>query len=384
MINNKILTNLRKNINCIDTNIIKLLSERKKISIKIVKEKIKNNFSVRDKDRENKLFQKIKKTSKIYNLDYIYIKKIFKIIVNNSVNIQKENYTEKTCQYFKSNQYICAYLGPLGSYSSFAFNILNKEIKKPILLKKECTTFLEIANFLQTANNHLGLLPIENNTTGKINDTYEILIKENCYITQELYIKINHSLLSVSACQFNEIKFIYSHVQPFKQCSQFLKNFPDWKKKNTLSTSAAMKKIYLENKKTAAVIGNEIGGKLYHLKTIVRNISNNKNNTTRFIIISKLKTKVEKHLSYKITIQIEFFNDKKDLNKILIILQENNILVKKVNTYKYNEKTFFFIDIISNIHNQNFQELYRNIKNIVLFIKILGCYPNNEKLFHIK
>ncbi|MBZ2279986.1 MAG: prephenate dehydratase domain-containing protein, partial [Buchnera aphidicola] len=66
------------------------------------------------------------------------------------------------------------------------------------------------------------ILPIENNSSGAIEETLNILKNNNLYIVGEINVDINHCLLVVKNTKLNNIKTIYSHHQPFKQCSQFI------------------------------------------------------------------------------------------------------------------------------------------------------------------
>lgn len=384
MIQNKTLQILRNNINNIDKNIVQLLSKRQFLSINIIEEKINKNLVVRDQIREKELFKYLEKIGKKYHLNFSYIKNIYNIIIQQSILIQNKIYEKEINEKQKLKKKICAYLGPMGSYSSFVFNILNKNPNKSLIRKKICKTFLDIYKFLKKSNNYIGLLPLENNSSGKINETYEILFKEKIFIIKELYIKIQHSLLVLPETQFNDIKYIYSHEQPFKQCSIFLKNFPHWKKKNNFSTSEAMNNIFVKNNKIAAVIGNEIGGKLYNLTTIAKNLSNQKNNITRFIIISKKEKKISKTIPCKTTILISLNKEEKNLQKILINLRKNNLIIQKITSHIKKNKKFFFIDILCHIQKIEMQKFLLKIKKFIFFIKILGCYPICNEQFKIK
>jgi chorismate mutase/prephenate dehydratase len=96
-------------------------------------------------------------------------------------------------------------------------------------------------------------------------------------------------LVSYKKQSLKNIKSIYSHPQPIKQCISFIKKFSQWKIKYTNSSSDAIKKIFYNKKKKSAAIGNEECSKLYNLFIIKKNISNKKNNSTLFYIISKIK-----------------------------------------------------------------------------------------------
>ena len=80
----------RTKIEKIDKMIIKLLSERTKISIKIGKLKNKYKLNVRDALRETKIINMYKKLAKKYKLDDSFIEKLLRSIIAHSRKIQKQ------------------------------------------------------------------------------------------------------------------------------------------------------------------------------------------------------------------------------------------------------------------------------------------------------
>ncbi|WP_367675499.1 prephenate dehydratase domain-containing protein [Buchnera aphidicola] len=132
-----------------------------------------------------------------------------------------------------------------------------------------------------------GILPIKNNFSGKINETNILLKNKKLILVEKIKLSIKHCLISYKNQSLKEIKSLYSHPQPVKQCISFIKKFPQWKIKYTKSSSAAIKKIAIHKKKNSVAIGNKKCSKMYNLYIIKKNISDKKNNSTVFYIISK-------------------------------------------------------------------------------------------------
>ena len=79
------INDLRKNIDHIDDNIIKLLEDRYKLVEKIGKIKKENNLNVYDKKREEIIYKKIDNSTFSYKNE---IKKIYDEIITISKEIQ--------------------------------------------------------------------------------------------------------------------------------------------------------------------------------------------------------------------------------------------------------------------------------------------------------
>lgn len=80
---------LRNKIDKIDTDIIKKLSERKNISIKIGQLKSQSDIGIKDNKREKELILNYEKLSCEYQLQLNFVKKLFKLIISNSRALQK-------------------------------------------------------------------------------------------------------------------------------------------------------------------------------------------------------------------------------------------------------------------------------------------------------
>lgn len=84
------LNNLRKKIDEIDENIISLLKKRFDIVGEIKKIKNENNISVIDGQRQKQLLDLRKSFAKKINISEEFIKKLFSLIHDYSVEIQKK------------------------------------------------------------------------------------------------------------------------------------------------------------------------------------------------------------------------------------------------------------------------------------------------------
>ena len=79
---------LRKQIDEIDKEIVKLLASRLKCSIDIGNFKKEKGMVIVDEEREGKLLETIKKIASEENIDANYIDRIYKIIIEESRRLQ--------------------------------------------------------------------------------------------------------------------------------------------------------------------------------------------------------------------------------------------------------------------------------------------------------
>ncbi|AEH39838.1 chorismate mutase [Buchnera aphidicola (Cinara tujafilina)] len=381
-----ILELLRNRINYIDQKIIVLLSQRQSLSIDIANKKIRYGLKIRDSIRENLLLKKLYTICIKNNINYQYIIKIFNIIIDDSVKIQKEWTNVFNQLNTNKKKLCCAVLGPQGSYSNLTFNTLLKQ-KNFFLKEYECSTFSSIMDNLNNNICQFALLPIKNSIAGIIPETYEILQKKNLYIIKEIYVNIKHSLLVLKGTYFSEINKIYTHIQPFQQCKKFIKNFTHWKINYTNSSANAMKKISLKKDNTLAAIGHKIGGKIYKLQEIAKNLSNSSDNITRFILLSTKLNKNIQNQKSKTTFFVKFIKQNININEIINIFKKQNLEVTNITwtfDIKNKDKKIYYFDINTIIDNQLLFHYLKKIQKNIYCINILGSYPIENNAINIE
>ncbi len=83
------LENLRKEIEVINSQVLKLLAKRNKVAMLIGEHKKKEGIPVTDEAREKEVFANIKVQSEALGLDSEFTKELFKLIVKESKRVQR-------------------------------------------------------------------------------------------------------------------------------------------------------------------------------------------------------------------------------------------------------------------------------------------------------
>ncbi|UDG80433.1 prephenate dehydratase domain-containing protein [Candidatus Annandia pinicola] len=323
---------------------------------------------------------------KFYFLNKLYIKIKNKFIKkNNVVNLCLNRYKRKYKRVDTKNTIIRTYrkkiiskiflLGPKESYSYIVGSNYIKNYYKNSIIKL-CSTFKEIIKKTENEKESFAILPIENTNSGSIYEVYDLLINSKLYILKEFNMKINHCLLSKKRTNINKIKFLYSHYQPFKQCNEFIKKFKKVKIVNTNSTSEAMKTISKIKSPIVAAIGSLSGSKFYDLLVVKKNI-NNKNNITKFILLSNTYNKNEVDNARILIFMINFKSKKYRVINIIFIINKYKIKIDKLeNRIFYNNKSqeVLYVNIKNNFNFTILKKMLDEIKKESNYIRFMGYF----------
>ena len=370
---------LREKINQLDQKLIEILAERRQVSTEVIHAKIAANIPLRDLARERSLIKALIEQGKQYNLDDILIKRLYQIIIEDSVLLQQKLLQEKLNQGAISSANI-AFLGPKGSYSHSATRRY-ASTHFDQLTESSCSTFKDVFEKVESKVVDYGILPIENSSSGSINEVYDLLQKTNLHIIGELSLPIDHCVLAIPSAKLEQIDTIYSHPQPFQQCSNFLENYPHWKIVYCDSTSSAMETVAKLNQPNIAAMGNKDGGELYGLQVLEHNFANQKENITRFIVLARDPIEVSEQIPAKTTILMKTGQQAGALVDALSVLRNHNIVMTKLESRPIHGtpwEEMFYIDLQGNVHDYEMQVALKELAAITLYTKVLGCYPSDS------
>ena len=105
------------------------------------------------------------------------------------------------------------YQGEAGANSHIACNLYDNN-SSSIALK----TFDEVFISLEKNEIDLAMIPIENTIAGRVSDIHRLMPTSNVNIIGELFLKINHCLMSLNESSLKDIKIVRSHEMALSQC----------------------------------------------------------------------------------------------------------------------------------------------------------------------
>ncbi len=348
------LQELRKKIDQIDKQVINLLNERARAAIEIGRLKNTTGMSFYAPDREKKIYDNIHNLNRGPLPDKVFFA-IYRELMSGCLSL------EKPLQ--------ISYLGPEGSFSHLAAVKKFGSAVKYIPLEDIRSVFIEVAQ----GHCDLGVVPIENSIAGTIIDTLDAFQELNVKICAELILPIHHHLLAKSTLE--EVKVIYSKPEVFNQCRNWIRDHT----RNidiipVPSTSRAAELV--QNEPTSAAIASELSAKIYNLNIICKNIEDNPNNSTRFLVISKQsanRTGQDKTAITFITV-----HRAGALADVLDVFRQYGVNLTSIDSRpsrKGNWEYYFFIETEGHIEDENVSSAVEEAKKHCLELTVLGSFP---------
>ena len=159
------------------------------------------------------------------------------------------------------------------------------------------------------------------------------------------------------------------------QSSRFLSEHSSWKQISMQNNAFATSKVAEDRDIHQAAIASELAGKIYGLQVLEDGIPNEKNNSTRFIIVTNQK--IFKKDSGKVSICFEVAHESGSLYHALSHFIYNHLNVSKIESRPIENRNWeyrFFLDFEGNLSDSAVKNALRGLREETYNLKILGNY----------
>lgn len=371
------LNEIRKDIDAIDDQIVKLLEQRSQLAVDVAKYKKENHMQVMQQGREQFIIDRIRDavSDEMKNSAEI----TFTTIMDLSKCRQHHLLTEKRDFHIHkpmSGRPLAATVTK-GSYSAVACDRFF-DGKCDVTYVKH---FEDVFEMVEKGEVDYGVLPLVNSTAGDVTATYDLMGKYNFYICKTIDVCIAHVLAAKKGTKLSDVKNVFSHEMAIRQCSEFINE-------NNLnpieaSTTAKGAQIVAKTDETdCAAICSAFCAEMNGLEIIADNIADIKDNYTRFILISK-RLEVTDNANV-ISLSLTLPHTPGSLYRLLTRFSYCGLNLSRIESkpmpsgfadMKDDAFDFiFYLDFIGSIRNDGVVKLLNNLEDEMKYYRFLGNY----------
>lgn len=348
------LANLRKKIDNLDKHMVELLNQRASLVKDIGRLKKHSGKGVYVPDREVEVYSNILSKNKGPLSDKA-IKAVYREIMSGSLALEKD--------------VKIAYLGPEATFTHLA---AMKRFGSNVIYCP-CSSITDVFREIEAERSDYGVVPIENSTEGVISHTLDMFINSDLKICSEIILEISHNLLGRG--NINSVKRAYSKQEVFGQCRIWIEE--NLRGTELIEVSSTSKAAEIASKeKNAAAIASILAAEKYGLDVIAKDIEDNANNVTRFLVIGSVIPAPTKNDRTSIMCSVK--DRVGALHDILVPFKKNKVSLTKIESRPSKRKAweyYFFIDMLGHSENPNVAKALREVEKQSAYLKILGSYP---------
>ena len=375
------LNSLRSEIDGIDRQIAALLQQRMDVTYRVGQYKVRNQMNVLDPEREKQVLAAKTALSDDPAMQSA-LTAVFETIMSISRRQQRALVREEDPWYdrYQADRANARaplamprviYQGEQGAYTEeAAARFFGEDVPRD-----RVDTWEEVFLALKEGRADYGVVPIENNSTGSINQVYDLLARYGAHIVGEQTVKVEHCLMAPKGAALESIKDVYSHEQGLLQCEEFLKGHPGWSGHAMLNTAIAAKYVAEEGDVTRAAIGSRRAAAIYGLEVLEQGINSNAENFTRFVMVSPAMELREG--ADKISALFTLPHHSGTLHRIMAVFAVAGLNMMKLESRPMLGRSWeylFFVDFSGNLNDPGMDAVIHELTQAASSFRVLGNY----------
>lgn len=281
------LTEIRKDINDIDEQLVRLFKARMDCAKEVGEYKKENNIPVFNEKREGEILDKVAVKGGEYGsytrLLYSDIMELSRALQHNIIGSGKalRSLIETAESDYPESGVKVAYQGIKGANGH--------EAALRLFPNGDCfglKTFSDVFDAVDSGKAEFGMLPVENSTAGSVSAVYDLILKHRFYIVGALDMPIDYCLCGLRQSEISDIEKVWTHPQSISQCENYIAAH-NFEPTPCANTAVAARDVSREKRLNVAAICSYKACEEYGLKILDNHIQDIDSNTTRFIVISK-------------------------------------------------------------------------------------------------
>ncbi|MBU1692795.1 MAG: prephenate dehydratase [Verrucomicrobia bacterium] len=348
------LDELRKKVDALDAELVRLLNERTRVALEIGQAKEADAQEVYVPARERSILDRVAALNK-GPLPPESVRSIYREVMSAALALEQK--------------VAIAYLGPPATFTHQAARMqFGGSVDYA-----PCETIGEVFGFVEKRSADYGVVPIENSTDGAVTHTLDQFTDTPLKICAEIYLPISHNLLAKGPKE--QIKRLYSKPEVFGQCRRWLhENMPGVELISASSTARAAETAAREV--GSGALASALAADLYGLDLLEQDVQDLGGNTTRFLVIGKRYGKAtgkdKTSLLFAVKHRVGALYD------ALSAFKQYSINMMKIESRPSKTKAweyYFFVDVEGHADDPPVQKALANLAEHCTLMTVLGAYP---------
>ncbi len=238
-----------------------------------------------------------------------------------------------------------------------------------------CSTSMDVFDALDSRQAAAAVIPVENTLAGPVAVHLDLLLERDVFIHAETQLRIEHNLIVAPGTNLKEVRQVLSHPVALDQCRNFFRKHKSISPVPFYDTAGSVKHVVVEKRHDAAAIASKQAAKEYRGKIVMSGLEDDKENFTRFFLITK-KKKVHPRAD-KTSLVFSLKNVSGALFKALSVFALRDLDLSKIESRPVRGKPWqylFYIDVLRG-DDPAMRLALNHLEEIAGFVKVLGVYP---------
>ncbi len=348
------LAELRRRIDTLDGDLLRLLNDRTRIALQIGELKRQAGGEVYVPAREKAVMDRVTRLNQ-GPLPASSVQAVYREIMSAALALE--------------HPIRVAFLGPAATFTHQAA----RQRFGSSVTYVPCETITDVFAAVQKKAADYGVVPVENSTDGAVTHTLDQLSESPLRICAEIYLPVAQHLMSRGPR--SKLRRIFSKPEVYGQCRRWLQaNLPGVELLPASSTARAAEMA--AGDETVAAIASALAAELNGLRVHADNIQDLGGNTTRFLVIGKncgARTGEDKtSINFTIRDKVGALHD------VLASLKRNRVNMSKIESRPSRAKAWeyvFFVDLDGHQDDAPVRRVLKSLGRLCTRLNVMGSYP---------
>jgi len=265
-----------------------------------------------------------------------------------------------------------AFLGPEGTFTQAAVLKQFGHSVRALPLPSIGEVFHEVEGGIAD----FGVVPIENSSEGTVNHTLDMFLTSPLKICGEIEMRIHHFLMARSP-DLSAVKRVCAHPQALAQCRGWLdEHLPDVERVAVSSNAEGARRA--RDERGSAAIAGESAAQLYGLAILAKQIEDQADNTTRFLVVGPKLFAGSGADKTTLLVSTGHTDDSGALFRLLQPFAEHKVNMTRIESRPSRKRKWdyvFFMDIEGHVSDPAVTAALAMLEKEASLFKILGSYP---------
>lgn len=351
------LSDIRKQIDALDEQILKLLNARADCVHNVGELKRAEGLEIYAPEREEQVYRSLAERNRGIGgrLPEGAVRAVYREIMSASLALEKD--------------LRIAYLGP---EATFTHQAARSKFGASVQYAPQ-GSIGDVFEAVMRGQADYGVVPVENSWEGAVNHTLDMFIEGEAQVCAQVLLRIEHHLLS--RAPIDKVTKVYSHPQAFGQTRSWLRrNLPGVECVEVSSTTRAAECASREE--GAAAVAGRLAGELHGLNVLESAIQDSADNTTRFLVIGMRPSPATGNDRTSILFSVD--HQPGALYRALEPFNSEGINIGKIESRPSRRKAWeycFFLDVDGHASDPALQKVLEELRKRCTQVKILGTFP---------
>ncbi len=225
----------------------------------------------------------------------------------------------------------------------------------------------------------LGMIPVENSIAGRVADVHHLLPSSGLKIIGERFKPIRFQLMANPGTKLEDVKTVQSMAIALSQCRRTIRRL-GFASEAVGDTAGAARMLAQRPDPTRAAISPALAAEIYGLEILMRDIEDERHNTTRFLVMTADKDPPAPPFTAPCITSFVFRvrNLPAALYKALGGFATNGVNMTKLESYMENgtfTATFFYSEVDGRPEDRGVARAFEELQFFSERFEILGVYP---------